>query len=83
MQMHVDMNTTAIKGRLHEYIETADNEHLAAIYLLLQKELKEPYLYDTATLSMLYQRLEEDLQGQSKSYTVEEAFAIVRNRKTL
>ena len=75
------MDATTIKGRLHEYIETADTEHLAAIYVLVQKELDAPNRYDADTIKMLYDRLEDDLKGNSRSYTVEEAFALVRQSK--
>jgi len=75
------MNAVAIKGRLHEYIEQADDKHLAAIYVLLEKEIGPSYQYDAATLEMLYERVESDLKGLSKSYTAEEALASVRNTK--
>lgn len=73
------MNTTAIKGQLHEYIDQADNEHLAAIYVLLKREIGKRHKYDTDTLAMLYGRMEADLKGMSKSYTVEEALSSIRN----
>lgn len=79
--MNIAMDTAVIRERLHEYIEVADSEHLAAIYILLQKEMPERTQYDAETLSMLYRRLEEDLAGKSKFYTVSEAFASVRNNK--
>ena len=75
------MNPVSIKSRLHEYIEQADNKHLAAIYVLLEKEIEPSYQYDAATLEMLYQRVDSDLKGLSISYTVEEALASVRNTK--
>lgn len=73
------MNTETIKERLHEYIEQADNEHLAAIYVLVEKEISPSNEYDAATLEMLYQRVDNDLKGISPSYSVEEALAFVRN----
>jgi len=76
------MNTAVIKERLHEYIETADSTHLTAIYVLLEKELSAPVSYDADTLTMLYNRVEADLAKRSKSYTIEEAFAIVRSKKS-
>ncbi len=75
------MDTVAIKGQLHEYIEHADSKHLAAIYVLLEKEIAPSYKYDVATLEMLYQRVDSDLKGLSASYTVEEALATIRNTK--
>jgi len=75
------MDTVAIKGRLHEYIEQADNKHLAAMYVLLEKEIKPSYRYDAETLEMLYKRMEDDMKGISRSYTPEEAIASIRNTK--
>ena len=75
------MNAMAIKGRLHEYIETADSEHLAAMYVVLQKDMAPSNQYDEDTLKMLYQRVEDDMKGLSKSYTVAEAMASIRISK--
>lgn len=75
------MNTAVIKGLLHEYIETADNAHLTAMYVLLEKQLPATANYDANTLKVLYNRVEADLEGRSKSYTAAEAFAIVRSKK--
>ena len=77
----MSMNTAAIKSQLHKYIDQADNEHLAAIYVLLKKEIDEQYEYDADTLEMLYKRMEEDLKGSSRSYTVQEAFSLIRNSR--
>lgn len=75
------MNESTIREQLHEYIEHADSQHLAAMYVLLQKELPQQHTYDSDTLAMLYRRLEEDLKGASKTYTVTEAMAAVRSSK--
>ncbi len=77
----MNMNTVTIKGRLHEYIEKADDKHLEAIYVLLEKEIEPANEYDAATLEMLYRRRDNDLQGLSKSYTMEDAIESVRNAK--
>lgn len=76
----MEMDTGVMKERLHEYIETADNVHLAAMYLLLEKELQQAD-YDQETLKKLYERVEADLVGRSKSYTADEAFSLVRNKR--
>ena len=73
------MNTAIIKDRLHEYIDKADDKHLEAIYILLEKELEPSFQYDTTTLEMLYQRREKHLKNESKSYTAAEAMEFVFN----
>jgi hypothetical protein len=71
------MNTTEIKELLHNYIEHADDRHLVAIYVLLEKEMNTAH-YDSETLAMLYQRREIHRKGESKSYSVDEAFQSIR-----
>jgi len=75
------MDTAVLKDRLHEYIERADNEHLAAMYILLEKEMEPDHLYDANTLKMLYERIKSDESGRSKSYSSEEAFTYIRAQK--
>jgi hypothetical protein len=72
------MDTVMIKGRLHEYIERADDKHLEAIYILLEKEITTSHQYDQASLDMLYSRRDNHIEGKSKSYTVNEAFDSIR-----
>jgi hypothetical protein len=67
-----------LKSRLHEYIEHADEQHLAAIYVLLEKEMPPLSNYDKVTLSGFYKRRDAHLKGETKSYTIEEAFAHIR-----
>jgi hypothetical protein len=76
------MEVEVLRERLHEYINVADEQHLSAIYILVEDNIpSDDEKYDEATLRMFYQRRENHLKGISKSYTVEEAMAIVRNHK--
>ena len=75
------LSNSGIKQRLHEYIESADDAHIAAIYLLLENDMRTSVQYDEETLSMLYRRVEDDLNGKSKSHTPEEVFAAIRSAK--
>ena len=79
--MNSNLNTATQRTQLHEYIERADQEHIAAMYVLLEKELQPIQRYDKATLDMLYRRVEKDQQGNSRSYTVQEAMDAVRAHK--
>lgn len=76
-----NMDTATLKGRLHAYIDQADNKHLEAIYLLLEKELEPTYQYDAATLELLYKRRENHLNEQSVSYSVEQAIDSIRKAR--
>ena len=77
------MEVEALRERLHEYINDADEQHLSAIYVLVEDNIPsiDNGKYDEATLSMFYQRRENHLNGTSKSFTAEEAMKIVRQQK--
>ena len=75
------MNETTLRERLHEYIDTADERHLTAIYVLVENEIDTDDIYDDATLKMLYERRENHLKGISKSYTAEESINLIRKHK--
>lgn len=76
------MDTATMKLRLHNYLEQADDKHLEAIYTILEKDLEAIAQYDEATLSILYQRRDNHLQGISKSYSVDQAISFVREKSS-
>lgn len=79
------MDVMELREKLHEYIETADEQHLSAIYTLVgnrtSSESDEDYVFDEETMKMLYERRERHRTGQSASYTVEESFNMIRQHK--
>ena len=77
------MEVEILREKLHEYINVADEQHLSAIYVLVEDNIpsNDNEKYDEATLNMFYQRREDHLNGLSKSYSVEEAMNIVRQHK--
>ena len=76
------MEVEVLRERLHEYINAADEQHLSAIYILVEDNIPaDNEIYDEAIMNMLYQRREDHRNGTSKSYSVEEAMNIVRNHK--
>jgi hypothetical protein len=75
-----DINT--LPSRLHDYIEHADERHLTAIYVLVEgQEDSVTHHYDTATIEMLHSRRDAHLNGESRSYTIEESLALIRGGK--
>ena len=44
-------------------------------------EVAHDNIYDEATINMLLQRMENDKNGISKSYTVEESMDIIRQKR--
>ena len=77
------MEITELREKLHEYINTADEQHLSALYEFAEDNGSPDNTgkYDEATLNMFYQRRENHLKGISKSYSVEEAMNMVRQHK--
>ncbi len=77
------MELELLRERLHEYINEADEQHLSAIYVLVEDNISpaDSNKYDEATLNMFYQRRENHLNRTSKSYTAAEAMKIVRQQK--
>ncbi len=75
------MNTAVIREQLHEYIEHADDKHVEAIYVLLEKEIGASHQYDEATLAMFHKRREDHLNSNSTSYTPEESLKLIRAAK--
>ena len=77
------MSIIEMREQLHDYIETADEQHLSAILTLVGNGApeKQEYVFDEETMNMLYKRVADHENGLSKSYTVEESFALARHSK--
>ena len=74
------MNTAStLRGKLHQYIDVADEQKIQAIYVLLEDEID--YRYSAQEIDMFHKRREQHLDGTSKSYTAEESINIVRQQK--
>jgi len=77
------MDTVVIREKLHEYINTADDQHISEMYIFMEGNMQQhnDSIYDEATMNMLYQRMENHNKGISKSYSVEESFNIIRQHR--
>jgi len=73
----VIMTTAEIKLRLHQYIETAQESKLKAIYTMVEEEISETYDFwnDEEFVAELVKRENSYLNGTSKAYTLEESIA--------
>jgi len=77
------MDIAALREQLHQYINTADERHLSAILTLIGDKHDADNLerYDSKTLDILEQRMEKHNQGISRSFTVEESMAWIKQHK--
>lgn len=74
------MKTSALKQKLHDYIDTANEKKLKAIYTILEQEIEDKYDWrsDEEWLAELNRREEECLKGSTKTYSLDETLARVR-----
>ncbi len=74
------MTFIALKEKLHEYIEHADEKKVTAIYTLVENEIEDTnFVYDEDTLDMLESRVQEFHDSGHPGYTVEESMEFVKN----
>jgi predicted house-cleaning noncanonical NTP pyrophosphatase (MazG superfamily) len=71
------MNVVELKEEIHKYIDAADEEKLAEIYNIIEKE-DAAYNYTPEDIEMLYKRRDAFLSGKGKNYTIEESFKSIR-----
>ncbi|MGG9960460.1 hypothetical protein [Ferruginibacter sp. SUN106] len=75
------MQAVQIKEALHEYIDTADEKKLEAIYLVLKDSINTNYEYNTEELAEIYTRRNEYKSGNAQTLTTEEFMNFVRQNK--
>ena len=75
------MTQTALKEKLHEYIEHADERMGQAIYTLVENEIEDrSELYNEATINSFRGISEDYFSGKTKGYTMEESMNRIRKQ---
>jgi uncharacterized membrane protein YheB (UPF0754 family) len=74
------MTVTAIKEKLHSYIEHADDKKLKAIYTLLENEVNAD-IADEKLIEELDRRWDNYLSGASKTYTIDESIKEIKKHR--
>jgi len=70
------MSTAEIKQKLHEYIDTAEDKKIKAIYALLENEMIDEFTYTDEQKKELDRRYDDYMNGIGKTYTREEVIAL-------
>ncbi|GGH12673.1 hypothetical protein [Pedobacter zeae] len=79
------MTSTAIRQRLITYLSDAEDNKIRAIYTLLEKEIEgeQSFSLTEEHLEILDRERELHLNGQTKSYSKEDSFDIIKGIKSL
>ena len=75
------MSTVQIKETLHEYIDTADNKKLEAIYTILKDSISPDFEYSKDELSEIYAHRDKYKNGEEETLTAEEFINYIRKNK--
>ncbi len=70
------MRTSQIRQQLHEYIDSAEDKKLKAIYTLVANDINEESMLTDSQKEELDRRYDNYQKGIGKMYTWDEAIAI-------
>jgi hypothetical protein len=73
------MAEVQIKEALHEYIDTADEKKLEAIYTILKDSITSDYQYSHDELTAIYNRRNKYKNGEEQTLTAEQLVSYVRH----
>lgn len=74
------MNFEAVKEKLHDYIEHADQNKIMAMFTLLQGEI-DAVSYDDLILNSLESTRNGMVSGSEKTYTLEQTIENIRRQR--
>lgn len=75
------MAAVQIKETLHEYIDTADEKKLEAIYTILKDSISPDFEYGQDELAVIYARRNKYKSGDEQTIAAEEFVNYVRQNK--
>ena len=77
------MTTKAIREKLQEYIKTADDKKIKAIFTLVESDIEEKYNWweDEEFVAELDDRVKRYEEGTDKAFTFEEVKEELTKRK--
>lgn len=75
------MSSLQIRETLHEYIDTADEKILEAIYTVLKDSISDSYQYSEKELTGIYERRNQYKKNEAPQLTTEEFVRFVLKNK--
>lgn len=72
------MRTTQIRQQLHDYIDSAEDKKLKAIYTLLEDDINDEFTLTAEQKKELDRRYDDYMNGVGETYTWEETIAMAR-----
>ncbi len=75
------MNIATLREKLHQYIENADEVHLASLYEVAGQTDEVVRRYDEATIAAWHERRMKRINGQGASYSAEASMKLIRSGK--
>jgi len=72
------MNSLTLRKKLHNYIDSVEQDKLEAIYTILKNDMVEDSFLTLDQKKELDLRLEEYMLGKGKNYSWNEAFAVIK-----
>lgn len=71
------MSTTAIREKLHHYIEAAKDKKVKAIFAMVEEEIVElgSHWDNEDFVAEMERREKSFLEGKSKGYTIDQSFS--------
>ena len=73
------MMITEIRQQLHEYIDSADDKNVEALYTILIPGMQQTKV-SADELKQFYDRRDKHLSGKVEAYSLDDAHAIVRTK---
>jgi hypothetical protein len=75
------MKSAELRNKLHQYIDSADEHKLQAIYTVLETEIEQEATYNAEIIEMLHERRQNHLDGKSKSLNAEDSINMIRQKR--
>jgi len=72
------MNSLTLRKKLHNYIDSVEQDKLEAIYTILKNDMVEDSFLTLDQKKELDLRLEEYMNEKGKNYSWNEAFAVIK-----